>query len=229
MGLIPDGTKKLCSPFFGGGSIELACSVAGIRVYGADAFKPVVEFWKQAIKNPVLLAERAHVYYPLTNTKFYALQHGYPDLTDPMERAAVFYVLNRSSFSGTTLSGGMSPGHPRFTLSAIERLRDLNIKRLSVQHADFHKTLRRHTDKFLYLDPPYANGGKLYGRKGDMHEGFNHEELAEDLNQRDGWILSYNDCSLVRKLYKGHKFITPQWVYGMSKNKTSNEVLIVNA
>ena len=228
MDLIPAGTKKLCSPFIGGGSIELACSAAGIRVYGADAFKPIVEFWQQAIKSPVVLAKRVRVHYPLSRTKFYHLQNTYPKLDDPQERAAVFYVLNRSSFSGTTLSGGMSPNHPRFTPSAIERLRDLNIKGLSVRHADFRKTLERHPDTFLYLDPPYANGGKLYGRKGDMHEGFAHAELADELRRRDGWILSYNDCEFVRKLYKGQKFLEPQWLYGMSVDKTSKEVLIVN-
>lgn len=229
MDLIPAGTKKICSPFFGGGSIELACSAAGMQVYGADAFKPVVEFWAQAIKAPVLLAKRVQVHYPLSRTRFYNLQRTYTKLDSPMERAAVFYVLNRSSFSGTTLSGGMSPGHPRFTPSAIDRVRNLNIKGLSVRHSDFRKTLRRHTDKFLYLDPPYANGEKLYGRKGDMHEGFSHEELADELNRREGWILSYNDCALVRKLYKKQKFVIPKWVYGMSNNKASNEVLVVNA
>ena len=229
MHLIPEETKKLCSPFFGGGSIELACSSVGIRVYGADAFKPVVEFWQQAIKNPVLLSEYVRAHHPLSRAAFYKLQRSYTKLDNALERAAVFYVLNRSSFSGTTLSGGMSPNHPRFTLSAIERLRDLNIKGLSVRHADFRKTLKQHEDKFLYLDPPYANGGKLYGRKGDMHEEFSHEELADALNQRDGWILSYNNCRFIRKLYKGHKFIVPEWVYGMSADKSSNEVLIVNA
>jgi len=229
MQLIPDGTKKLCSPFIGGGSVELACAASGMRVYGADAFKPLVEFWQQAIQDPILLSARVRMHYPLPRTTFYKLQRSYAQLDDPLERAAVFFVLNRSSFSGTTLSGGMSPNHPRFTLSAIARLRDFNIRGLSICHADFRATLERHTDKFLYLDPPYANGGKLYGRKGDMHEGFAHEELADALQRRDGWIVSYNDCSLVRKLYGKHKFVVPQWVYGMSATKASNEVLIVSA
>ncbi|MGI0004763.1 MAG: DNA adenine methylase, partial [Candidatus Nitrosotenuis sp.] len=37
---IPKGTKKLCSPFFGGGSFEIACAQTGTRVYGYDSFQP---------------------------------------------------------------------------------------------------------------------------------------------------------------------------------------------
>lgn len=228
LNFVPKNTTKLCSPFLGGGSIELACTTRGIRVYGADAFKPLVEFWQYALKMPTMLSERVKAHYPLSRTKFYALQKSYTHYEDPMERAAVFYVLNRSSFSGTTLSGGMSPNHPRFTESAIERLHNFCANGLSVTCADYNVMLKRHEDKLLYLDPPYANGGKLYGKKGNMHEKFNHEKLAEILNKRDGWILSYNDCQLIRKLYKKHRFIQPMWTYGMSNNKLSNEVLIVN-
>ncbi len=225
---IPKDTKKIVAPFLGGGSIELACAADGIKVYGADAYEPLINFWKQAKDNPVLLSERVRKYHPLTKPKFYNLQKGFSNLYNPLERAAVFYVLNRSSFSGTTLSGGMSPGHPRFTESSIDRLRDFQAKNLSVRCADFTQTIQKHSDKLMYLDPPYANGERLYGDHGDMHEGFNHKELAEQLHERDGWILSYNDCEQVRHLYDGYDFITPSWQYGMSSDKRSSEVLIVN-
>ena len=225
---IPHDTKKLCAPFLGGGSVELSCAADGIKVYGADAFEPVINFWKHAKQHPVLLSERVRKYHPLTKTKFYSLQRGFADLNDNLERAAVFYVLNRSSFSGTTLSGGMSPGHPRFTESSINRLRDFRARNIRVSHADYKETLKKHKDKFLYLDPPYANGAKLYGNKGNMHEGFDHEVLAGELRRRDGWVLSYNDNEQVRSLYKGYKIVTPRWHYGMAGDKRSKEVLILN-
>lgn len=223
---LPDNLEAICSPFFGGGSVELSCAADGIAVYGSDAFAPVVDFWQEAIKQPVLLAEQVRRYYPLTKTKFYNLQKNYGTLQSAFERATVFYVLNRSSFSGTTLSGGMSPNHPRFTQSAIDRLREFKANNVEVEQKDYMDAFEAHPDKFLYLDPPYANGGKLYGNRGDMHEGFNHGECAEMLRQRTDWLLSYNDCDVVRKLYKGYEFITPEWAYGMNGNKTSNEVLI---
>ena len=228
MQFIPENTKSIVSPFLGGGSIELACAAKGMKVYSADAFTPLVHFWKQVIKNPVLLSERVRKYHPLSKATFYSLQRSFNDLKDPLEIAVVFYVLNRSSFSGTTLSGGMSPGHARFNKNAIGRLRDFRVRNMYVSCADYRETMNKYRDKLLYLDPPYANGESLYGSKGNMHNGFDHEDLADHLKQRDGWILSYNDNEAIRKLYGKHEILTPEWNYGMSSEKHSRELLIVN-
>lgn len=228
-GYLPTNLDALCSPFLGGGSLELACAADGISVFGSDAFEPVVLFWQMALTEPALLAECVRQHYPLSKARFYELQRNYHALQSELDKAAVFFVLNRSSFSGTTLSGGMSPNHPRFTPSAIERLRDFKSPNLTVECLDYKDALRQHADKFLYLDPPYANGEKLYGSKGDMHAGFRHGDLAEMLHQRDGWILSYNDSAEIRTIYKKYKIVTPEWTYGMNSDKTSRELLIVNA
>ena len=224
---LPSGLDSICSPFFGGGSIELSCAADGMKVYGSDAFQPVVEFWNKALKEPVLLSEQVRRYYPLTKQEFYSLQRNYSKLTNTLSRAAVFYVLNRSSFSGTTLSGGMSLGHPRFTESSIQRLRDFKAGDVQVEYSDYKDALAKHADKFLYLDPPYANGGKLYGDRGSMHKGFSHGDLADLLKTRTDWLLSYNDCNEVRDLYSGYDVIVPEWAYGMNGNKSSNEILIL--
>ncbi len=225
---LPTGLDRLASPFLGGGSIELSCAADGVRVFGGDAFSPLATFWQHAIQSPVLLSERVKAYHPLTKTKFYNLQKGFFLLDDDFEQAAVYFVLNRCSFSGATLSGGMSPGHPRFTPSAIDRLRDFRASNLHVSCADWRETLDAHQDDYLYLDPPYLNGGRLYGERGDMHEGFDHEGLAEALRDRKGWLLSYNDCEAVRRMYDSYDFHAPEWMYGMANDKRSNEVLIIS-
>ena len=144
-----------------------------------------------------------------------------------MEQAAAFYTLNRASFSGTTLSGGMSPGHPRFTQSAIDRLRSFRASNFSVACCDYRRAICRHSDAFLYLDPPYLLVRQaLYGVKWNTHSGFNHEALAKLLNSRGRWILSYNDCSIIRELYSGKHILSVSWKYGMSRDKASNEILI---
>lgn len=227
---IPNDVDAICSPFIGGGSIELSLAFDGIRVYGADAFKPLINFWKELKKDPILLSGIVREFHPLSRTKFYSLQKSYATIENKTESAAIFYVLNRASFSGVTLSGGMSPGHPRFTLSGIDKLHDYLLPRnFNIRCCDYLVMLKQHSDKFLYLDPPYANGEKLYGKKGDCHFGFDHEELAGVLHKRDKWILSYNDCSFIREMYKGYKFVTPKWAYGMNRNKKSTEILILNA
>jgi DNA adenine methylase len=122
----------------------------------------------------------------------------------------------------------MSPGHPRFTESAIERLRSFQVTNFEVGCADFRESIPKHSDAFLYLDPPYMNGHALYGINGDTHKDFNHQELADMLYKRERWIMSYNDCSTIRELYADNPILSLEWVYGMSKNKQSSEVLILS-
>lgn len=224
---IPANETSLCSPFLGGASIELACTTR-MKVYGSDVFEPLIAFWHVLLTNPTQLVECVKKYYPLTRTKFYYLQKIYLTLTDEVELAAVFFVLNRSSFSGTTLSGGMSPDHPRFTESAIERLRNFKVNNFEVQCADFKEVIPQHRDDFLYLDPPYMIKEALYGMKGDTHKGFDHKALAALLCKRERWLMSYNDCPEIRTLYKNNTILTVEWIYGMSKSKQSNEILVLS-
>ncbi|GAB6394159.1 MAG: DNA adenine methylase [Bacteroidales bacterium] len=224
----PEGLDTVVSPFLGGGSIELALANRGVKVYGYDVFEPLTAFWQVLLKEPEELAELVRRYYPLTGSQFYSLQRSFLQIRNKRDRAAVFFVLNRASFSGTTLSGGMSPNHPRFTEKIIEYLETFSAPNLHVGKMDFHDSIAKHENDFLYLDPPYANGGGLYGHNGDTHKDFDHTGLAAMLRKRDGWALSYNDCDKVRDWYKGYTILTPQWAYGMNAGKKSNEVLILS-
>ena len=228
MRLIPNDTTLMWSPFLGGGSVELACAARGIEVFGSDLFEPLVNFWNILLEDRDRLADAVEEYLPLPKHRFYELQKTYLQMSDPLERAAVFFVLNRASFSGATLAGGMSPGHPRFTPSSIQRLRDFYIEGFAVKHCDYREAIINAPDELMYLDPPYIIDSKLYGYKGDMHTDFDHEELARILRGKSKWILSYNDSEIIRDLYDGYEILTPQWVYGMARDKRSREVLIVN-
>lgn len=225
---LPQGLKQVCSPFMGGGSLELALASQGVRVRAYDAFPPLVDFWQVLLKQPDRLADEVEQYLPLARDRFYELQKKCLGIKSKLKRAAVFYTLNRASFSGATLSGGMSPGHGRFTESSIAYLRNFRVEGLSVEQADFRESLSRHQEDFLYLDPPYAIGCNLYGDKGSTHRDFDHLGLAEVLKQRGKWVLSYNDSPQIRACYAGYRIVTPEWKYGMSKDKASREVVILS-
>lgn len=122
----------------------------------------------------------------------------------------------------------MSPGHPRFTESAIQRLKDFTVNNFEVECADFREVIPQFNDHFLYLDPPYMNSQTLYGIKDNAHKNFNHKALSELLLKRERWIMSYNDCKEIRSLYKNNQILSVKWIYGMSKGKTSNEVLVLS-
>lgn len=224
----PQDLNRVCSPFLGGGSIEIGLASNGVEVFGYDVFNPVTNFWQMLLRDPKKLGKFVRKHHPLTRSKFYSLQMEYAKICSKWEKAAIFFVLNRSSFSGVTFSGGMSPGHPRFNELSIKRLEDFRLKTLHVQQADFKISLARHKNDFLYLDPPYANNEKLYGNKGDTHKNFDHEGLAKIITKRKRWLLSYNDCSRIRKLYHGFKFVSLKWAYGMNNTKKSSELLILS-
>lgn len=239
--LIPKETSTLFSPFFGGGAIEHAWARENpdSQIRGCDLFKPVAIFWQQVKKNPEKIAKLVETYYPLEKECFYTLQHTHMNEKNHEDIAAQFYVLNRASFSGVTLSGGMSPGHPRFNVSSIQRLAKFRMPNIEVENDNIFHWLPLQLDKFdpktsfIYLDPPYmlANSN-LYGNKGNTHKGFPHEELAILLKKLSNsgfkWILSYNETQDLRNLYRDFHIQAPAWSYGMSKSKASNEILISN-
>jgi len=247
---IPE-SKKVCSPFFGGGSIEIDLAKRGFRVYGYDAFLPLVDFWQVLLKNPNKLANATEKELRVSKKKFDVIQDNFRNKhwKSKNKNAVIFYLLNRTSYSGTTLSGGMAIDYdfppnswkrinPRFNKASVERLRNFSVKNLTVNRLDFRRSILKHKDVFVYADPPYFIGKKkLYGNQGDMQfEQKDHENLAKILKKRKRWVLSYNDTPEVRKLYRGFRKIKTldlQWSYGMSdvksrKKKHSNEILILS-
>lgn len=223
---IPEGTKEICSLFFGGGSFEIYLAKTGIKVHGYDNFKPLVCFWKALLNNKEELYKIVKSYHPLSKRKFYILQKEILTEKDELKIGAIFYVLNRSSFSGTGLSGGMSPNHPRFGQNQIDNILKFDVE-FNIEQLDFKDSVLKH-NCLIYADPPYLINQKLYGTRGDMHIDFDHKFLAEILNSRGNFILSYNNCTEIKEVYKEHEFYYPEWKYGMSSDKASKEILIIS-
>ena len=52
---------------------------------------------------------------------------------------------------------------------------------------------------FMYLDPPYDIKDNLYGKKGSMHKGFDHDKFAYKCDQRTAkMLISYNSSQLIK-------------------------------
>lgn len=227
---------RLISPFIGGGSVELAWLERnrGSVVEAYDLYKPLVAFWRHALSNPQGVASLSKMHMPCSKELFYELQKKLGDMKG-IEQAAAFFVVNRCSYSGSTNSGGMSPGHGRFTDSAIKRLNDFRAKGMSVKHRNslnvLEEMLNRDPDGCaVYLDPPYdITGAKLYGKKGSTHAGFDHVRLAQLCNalNESGWklLLSYNDSYRIRELYSNFEIAPATWSYCMRSGQSS-EILI---
>ena len=156
------------------------------------------------------------------------------DDTNALERAVKYFVINRCSFSGATLSGGFSEesSKKRFTKSSIDRVRQVDLSDVDVHDEDFTTFLATHgkgRKGFVFVDPPYyLEKSRLYGNNGDLHENFDNEGLRKALGrvERD-WVLTYNDAPYIRELYKDYDIVDVAWSYGMNSTKASSEIVII--
>ena len=150
------------------------------------------------------------------------------------EQALQYFIINRCSFSGATLSGGFSEESSlkRFTPSSINRIRQLDFTNIDVYNFDFELFVEQFSnDKTLmFLDPPYylEKKSNLYGNSGDMHERFNHKSLYDLIITKKNWLITYNNCEYIRNLYKDYLILDVNWSYGMNKSKESSEIIIIS-
>lgn len=224
--------KTLLSPFFGGGSFELAQASDGYTVVANDLFAPLYTFWSQVKANPNAVAERVQQEMPVSKEKFIRFRNDIQESTTPLDIAAKYFIINRCSFSGATFCGGYSQqaADGRLTLSSLETLKHVNLTRMTFSSLDACAFLKEHpqtSSTVVYADPPYFIDSYIYGRDGDLHQAFDHKAFADEIKQRSDWMVSYNDCAHIRKLYEGCRILTPSWSYGMNKTKKSSEIVIL--
>ena len=229
-----DIPPTLVSPFFGGGSFEFYLqNKYNLDIIANDKFIPLYQLWLSAKNNKKELCTLIDSLHPATKEQFATYRENIMKETNPLKQAAWYFIINRCSFSGATLSGGFSKqaAEKRFTKSSIQRLKNVDLSKTTFSNDDFTDFIPRYKNHFMFLDPPYylEKKSKLYGKNGDLHESFDHKKLASLLKEVPTWILCYNDCTYIRKLYEGYTIVEVNWNYGMNKSKKSSEILIHNS
>ena len=237
---LPDNISRVISPFFGGGSVEIAlANELDLEVIGFDIFDMLTNYWKFQLKKPEAmynilktLAPNKMVYEEVKNTlkSHWNKIDGYDGKMEDLERAA-FYFFNHNLSYGPGFLGWMSSNYLDLKMyeRTIKKLREFRAPNLEVRQGDFKNILPKFQDDFLYLDPPYFLEGdsKMFRGIYPMrnfpihHNSFDHEKLLNLLKaHKGGFILSYNDCSWVRESYKDFKIIEVQWQYTMGQGET---------
>lgn len=233
-------------PFLGGGSVFLAAlqKFHNKKYFVNDIFPELATFWDCLIVDDKKLIQSINKFLQIYGNDGKGLFHFCKNINSedfPWDDiAAAFFILNRVTFSGTTLSGGYSEQafKTRLTYSSIKRLSDVHnlLKNVSVSvtNEDYKVLLNKKNiddrkEVFIYCDPPYysATKSRLYGKKGDLHTGFNHEEFAENMrNCKYKWMISYDDCPYIRDLFSFANIQTVEQTYGMknvAKDKENNK------
>lgn len=234
---IPNGVTSLVSPFFGGGSIEIACArELGLYVKAYDVFDILTNYWIWQIKSPIKLADAISQWKP--TKKQYAevkerLRQHWKDenpITDRLSLAAHYWFNHNLSY-GPGFLGWMSKIYEDQTRyeRLVNKVRNFGCEGLSVSCSSFEKAIPRHNGEFLYCDPPYCLDGDskmfrgIYPQRNFPvhHKNFPHETLRDLLHQRHGgFILSYNDCGTIRKWYSDFRIIEVEWQYTLGQGET---------
>lgn len=234
--LIPNSAKKLVSPFLGGGSVEIACAIElGLPVVGYDIFDILVNYWQVQLEKPETLYKRLLAFNPT--------REGFKEVKDRLKEhwkntnklgkydLAAHYYFNHNTSYGPHFLGWPSSVYlqkERYQ-KMIDKVRNFRAENMKVECASFEEIMPKHRNDFLYCDPPYYLDGDsktfvgMYPHRNFPihHKGFKHELLRDLLMEhKGGFVLSYNDCSTIRKWYKGFEMSTPSWQYTFSQGDT---------
>ena len=242
--LLPD-FDEFREPFLGGGSVFVYVKqrFPNKKFWVNDLYSELYRFWAMTQKDVDALIDKVNEWrekYPIGKELYRFLNENLENFNDS-ERAAAFFIYNRITFSGTTLSGGYSEGAftGRFTESSIRRLNDLAkvVNGSIITNYDYEELVKKEGENvFIFLDPPYYSATKsaLYGKNGNLHKSFDHKRFAENMkNCRHKWLITYDDSEYIRNLFSFANIVPWNLTYGMrniteNSDQTGKELFISN-
>jgi len=254
--LIPKMPKDITEyrePFLGGGSVAIAFTKENpnVPVWVNDMYEPLTNFWFALRDDAEELHRCIKGYKEDYNTPDLArqlfdemkIQLNHPEAED-FYRAVAFYILNKCSFSGLTEASSFSPqaSDHNFTMSGIDKLLEYSklIQNWKITTGPYWEMMMTSAPvgTFWFFDPPYDIKDNLYGRKGELHKGFNHEEFCAWITQgnvKDKWMITYNTNPTLVEWYDGYNQTKWDLTYTMrsvgdymNEQKDRAELLITN-
>jgi DNA adenine methylase len=203
-------------PFLGGGSVAIYITkkYPSLDIWVNDLYEPLVNFWQQLqmfgddLKNELSGLKLAYCTPELARELFLKSKEQINDESETnLNRAVAFYIVNKCSFSGLTESSSFSPqaSNSNFSLRGIEKLPEYSklIANWRITNYSYDYLMDGNKGSFMYLDPPYDIKDNLYGNKGSMHKGFDHDKFAADCDANDmDMLVSYNSDQLVKDRFK---------------------------
>ncbi len=127
-------------------------------------------------------------------------------MTD-IQRAARFFVVIKESYGADIRSFGLRDRDMKGVKDYLQIV-SKRLNRVIIENQDFQRIIRNNdkSDTLFYLDPPYYDTEKYYGDQFFKEDHIRLKEALQDIKGK--FILSYNDCDYIRKLYKEYNIIT---------------------
>ena len=244
--------KEYREPFLGGGSVALYMTQTypHLEIWVNDLYEPFYNFWTQ-------LQDEANEI--TTKLRTFKTTHPTPEKAKELfleskelvndekqsnvDRACYFYVVNKCSFSGLTESSSFSSqaSDSNFSLRGIEKLPEYSklIENWIITNLTYERMLINDWDRkgiFTYMDPPYEIKSSLYGKKGSMHKGFDHDDFAKNCDDYTSPLLiSYNSSQLIKDRFADwdaqeydHTYTMRSVGEYMKEQQSRKELLLLN-
>jgi DNA adenine methylase len=248
-----EGVDKIVSPFFGGGSLEVHWASMGKEVIGYDIFGTLTNFWNVMLNNREEFVEKLKTINPtpeeykrikeilinwdetqemLSSWKTDYYKRDNIVTLDNVTAAAYYYFNHNTSYGPGYLGWGSSVYLKQIKWDKmIDSVSKFILPTLSVSQGSFEEIIPKHSEDFLYLDPPYYLekdlDNKMFTGIYPMrnipvhHDGFDHEKLRDLLLEHKGnFVMSYNNCETIREYYKDFELFYPKWSYSMGNGET---------
>lgn len=238
------GGLAVAEPFAGGAGASLTMLYAedACEIYINDADRAIFDFWWALLERPadfakLLSATRVSMAEWRRQRDIYRAR----GRRSRLRHAFAAFYLNRCNRSGIIMNGGPIGGvkqsgewklDARFNkqdllarCAKVSQYRD-HIVASGLDGIDFIDTMDS-IRPFFFIDPPYYGKGRtLYlNALNDKY----HGRLAERLRamEDEAWVLTYDDCSEVRRLYRGWARVRPFALrYAASERRGGKELMI---
>mgnify|MGYP003111911146 CR=1 FL=1 len=207
-------------PFLGGGSmsIEMTKIFPDMKIWVNDLYPALYTFWTSVQSDGDNMCERllqmkSECYTPELAKSILGEQKEIinDDVSSKFDKSVAWYFANRNSFSGLTETGTYSDQANKmsFTTNIINKLPHYQklIRNWKFTNGSYDVLLKDNNPKaFVYLDPPYEiKDSTLYGKKGNMHLNFNHDDFAKNCSECGmDCMVSYNADQFIKDRF-------PEW------------------
>jgi DNA adenine methylase len=234
--LIPQDHKTYIEVFGGAGSVLYQKEPSRLEVFN-DINSELINLHRAIRNNPQSLSMYLNDLF-ISREIFDDIKKRKMKPKNNIEAAAFYFYQLTQSFGSKGDNFAMSAKSGRKPKNIYRDFKKISdrLKGVTIENMSFSKLIPLYDkeDSFFYIDPPYVATEGYYKNTGGF-EIEKHEELADLLsNTKSKFLLSYNDCQLVRELYRGFNIRTTkkiEYTLGKNmhgKNKSVREVFITN-
>lgn len=236
------GDAPLAEPFAGGAgaALSLLYREETTEIFINDADAAMHDFWWTLCHRPRPFLERVSL-AEITLEEWRRQRSIYRASTSSrLARGFAAFYLNRCNRSGIIMNGGPIGGteqkgrwkiDARYNRATLRQRCDRVVEyrdRINVSGFDGLEFIRKLRSRrvFFFIDPPYfEKGPTLYLNTLDPEY---HRKLGRELKRLDQpWVLTYDDCDEIRKIYSEWATIRPFMLrYVASERRKGRELLI---